>query len=243
MLYRDGMETLKYKRPLIKLSGEALMGSKSFGIDPAIVSAICEQLKELTELGAEVAVVVGGGNIYRGLEASKSGVDRVTGDQMGMLATIINGLALQNSLESIGVETRVMSAIKLEQFAETFIKRRAVRHLDKGRLVIFVGGTGNPFFTTDTAASLRASEIEADVIIKATRVDGIYSSDPEKDSNASFYPRITFQDVLVKNLKVMDATAISLARENNLPIVVFNLRKEGNLRKVVMGEEIGTLVS
>ena len=237
------METLKYKRPLIKLSGEALMGSKSFGIDAAIVSSICEQLKELTELGAEVAVVVGGGNIYRGLEASKSGVDRVTGDQMGMLATIINGLALQNSLEEIGVKTRVMSSIKLEQFAETFIKRRAVRHLDKGRLVIFVGGTGNPFFTTDTAASLRASEIEADVIIKATRVDGIYSSDPEKDSNASFYPRITFQDVLTKNLKVMDATAISLARENNLPIVVFNLLKEGNLRKVVMGEEVGTLVS
>ncbi len=235
-------QTPKYKRIVLKLSGEALMGEKQYGIDSAVLSSICSQVKEVKEMGVEIALVVGGGNIFRGLSAQKNGIDRVTGDHMGMLATVINGLALQNCLESIGLYTRVMSAIKIEQFCELYIKRRAVRHLEKGRIVIFVGGTGNPFFTTDTAASLRATEIEAQALLKATRVDGVYSSDPEKDRDAIFYPRLSFMDVLQRELRVMDATAISLAKENNLPILVFNMLKDGNLKKVMCGEQVGTLV-
>lgn len=233
----------KYKRILLKLSGEALTGKENLSIDPSKIRDLCQQIAEVKELGVQIALVVGGGNIFRGLAASKNGIDRVTGDQMGMLATVMNGLALQNTLESLGVATRVMSAIKMDQIAEMFIKRRAMRHLGKGRIIILVAGTGSPFFTTDTAAALRASEIEADAILKATRVDGIYSGDPEKDSEAVMYPELSFMDVLKNDLKVMDATAISLARENNIPILVFNILVDGNLKRAVIGEKIGTLVS
>ena len=232
-----------YKRILLKLSGEALMGDGGYGIDPQTVERICREVKETRDLGVEVALVVGGGNIFRGLAASENGFDRVTGDHMGMLATIMNGLALQNSLESMGVYTRVMSAMRLDELCEAYIKRRAVRHLEKGRVVIFVAGTGNPFFTTDTAAALRAAEINADVLIKGTKVDGVYTSDPEKDSSATFLPRLTFMDVLRRDLRVMDITAITLARENKTPILVFNMRQEGNLKRLVQGESVGTLVT
>ncbi len=237
------MSTVRFKRVLLKLSGEALLGERAYGIDPKIVTTICRQVKEVRDLGVEIGIVIGGGNIFRGLAATKNGIDRVTGDQMGMLATVMNGLALQNSFESMDVPTRVMSAIRMEELAEGYIKRRAVRHLEKGRLVIFVAGTGNPFFTTDTAASLRAAEIEADVLIKGTRVDGVYSSDPEKNDDATLYASLSFMDVLKNDLRVMDATAISLARENNTPILVFNVLQEGNLKRLIEGERIGTLVS
>lgn len=237
------MPSSKYKRILLKLSGEALMGDQGYGIDPATLTKIAREVVEIKELGVQVALVIGGGNIFRGLAATENGIDRVTGDHMGMLATIMNGLALQNALESEGVYTRVMSAIKMEELTEPYIKRRAVRHLEKGRVVIFVGGTGNPFFTTDTAASLRAAEIEADALIKGTRVRGVYSSDPEKDATATFYPRLTFMDVIKQDLRVMDATAISLARENKTPIHVYNMLESGNLKRLIQGEEIGTVVS
>jgi len=237
------MSIVRFKRVLLKLSGEALSGERAYGIDPGFVATICRQVKEVRDLGVQMAIVIGGGNIFRGLAASGNGIDRVTGDQMGMLATVMNGLALQNSFESIDVPTRVMSAIHMEELAEGYIKRRAVRHLEKGRLVIFVAGTGNPFFTTDTAASLRAAEIEADVLIKGTRVDGVYSSDPEKNKDATLYSNLTFMDVIKNDLRVMDATAISLARENNTPILVFNILQDGNLKRLIEGEKIGTLVS
>lgn len=233
----------KYKRILLKLSGEALAGKGKLSIDPARIRGLCRQIVEVRNMDVQVALVVGGGNIFRGLAASKNGIDRVTGDSMGMLATVMNGLALQNTIESLGVETRVLSAIRMDQIAEVFIKRRAMRHLNKGRIIILVAGTGSPFFTTDTAAALRASEIEADVLLKATRVNGVYSDDPEKDAGAVMYPELTFMDVLKNDLKVMDATAISLARENNIPIQVFNILVDGNLKRVVTGEKIGTLVS
>ncbi len=237
------MSKVRFKRVLLKLSGEALLGERGVNIDPQTVHSICEQVKEVRDLGVEIAIVIGGGNIFRGLAATKNGIDRVTGDQMGMLATVMNGLALQAAFESMDVPTRVMSAIRMEELAEGYIKRRAVRHLEKGRLVIFVAGTGNPFFTTDTAASLRAAEIEADVLIKGTRVDGVYSSDPEKNDDATLYENLTFMDVLKNDLRVMDATAISLARENNTPILVFNVLQVGNLKRLIEGERIGTLVS
>lgn len=233
----------KYKRILLKLSGEALAGKGKLSIDPARIRDLCRQIVEVRNMDVQVALVVGGGNIFRGLAASKNGIDRVTGDSMGMLATVMNGLALQDTIESLGVETRVLSAIRMDQIAEVFIKRRAMRHLNKGRIIILVAGTGSPFFTTDTAAALRASEIEADVLLKATRVNGVYSDDPEKDAGAVMYPELTFMDVLKNDLKVMDATAISLARENNIPIQVFNILVDGNLKRVVTGEKIGTLVS
>lgn len=232
-----------YKRILLKLSGEALLGSQSYGIDPERVADICRQVVEVKQLGVQVGIVIGGGNIFRGLSGVGQGIDRVTGDHMGMLATVMNGLALQTSLEKQGCDTRVLTAIKIDKLAEMYIKRRAVRHLEKGRIVIFVGGTGNPFFTTDTAASLRASEIEADILIKGTRVDGVYSADPEKDPQATFYPHLTFTEALKSDLRIMDATAFALARENKLPIRIFNLLVSGNLMRVVTGEEVGTLVS
>ena len=234
--------TKKYKRILLKLSGESLMGSKDYGIDDAMLNAYAEEIIAVSKGGVQVAVVIGGGNIYRGIQAAASGIDRVQGDHMGMLATMINSLALQSALEVHGQNTRLLSAIKMEQIAEPFIRRRAVRHLEKGRIVIFGAGTGNPYFTTDTAASLRAIEIEADVILKGTRVDGIYTADPEKDKTATKYERITFTEVYDKGLNVMDLTAFTLCRENNLPIIVFDMNKPGNLRKVVAGEHVGTLV-
>jgi uridylate kinase len=233
---------MKYKRILLKLSGEALMGDKQFGIDPNRINAYAEEIKKVVEAGAEVAIVIGGGNIFRGLGAQDQGIDRVQGDHMGMLATVINGLALQSVLEAIDVKTRLQSAIEMDKVAEPFIRRKAVRHLEKGRVVIFGGGTGNPYFTTDTAATLRAIEIDADVILKGTRVDGVYTSDPEKDITATKYDSITFQEVFEKDLKVMDMTAFTLSRENNLPIVVFDMNKPGNLQRVVKGEAIGTIV-
>ena len=233
---------MKYKRILLKLSGEALMGDKQFGIDPNRINAYAEEIKKVVEAGAEVAIVIGGGNIFRGLGAQDQGIDRVQGDHMGMLATVINGLALQSVLEAIDVKTRLQSAIEMDKVAEPFIRRKAVRHLEKGRVVIFGGGTGNPYFTTDTAATLRAIEIDADVILKGTRVDGVYTSDPEKDTTATKYESITFQEVFEKDLKVMDMTAFTLSRENNLPIVVFDMNKPGNLQRVVRGEAIGTIV-
>jgi uridylate kinase len=233
---------MKYKRILLKLSGEALMGDKQFGIDPNRINAYAEEIKKVVEAGAEVAIVIGGGNIFRGLGAQDQGIDRVQGDHMGMLATVINGLALQSVLEAIDVKTRLQSAIEMDKVAEPFIRRKAVRHLEKGRVVIFGGGTGNPYFTTDTAATLRAIEIDADVILKGTRVDGVYTSDPEKDITATKYDSITFQEVFEKDLKVMDMTAFTLSRENNLPIVVFDMNKPGNLQRVVSGEAIGTIV-
>lgn len=231
-----------YQRILLKLSGEALLGKQSSGVDPEVASFIAEEIKSVADLKVQICIVVGGGNIFRGLEASSKGMDRTTADYMGMLATVINSLALQSALEMRGIPTRVQSSIEMREIAEPFIQRRAIRHLEKGRIVIFAGGTGNPYFTTDTAASLRAMEIDADVIMKATKVDGVYDSDPVKNSNAVMYKKISYIDVLTKNLKVMDATAISLCRDNNLPIVVFNMQKKGNIRRAICGEKIGTYV-
>lgn len=231
-----------YKRMLLKLSGEALMGEQEFGIESQAIETYAKQIKEVYDMGIELAIVIGGGNIFRGLSGSDQGIDRVTGDHMGMLATVINSLALQNAIEKLGVPTRVQTAIDMPKIAEPFIKRRAIRHLEKNRVVIFGAGTGNPYFTTDTAAALRAIEIDADVVVKATKVDGIYDKDPKKFDDAVKYDVVTYDECLAKNLKVMDATAISLCRENNLPILVFNLLEEGNLRKVITGETIGTKV-
>ena len=232
-----------YDRILLKLSGEALMGEASFGIDPYRVSQYAKDIKAAVDHGVEVSVVVGGGNIFRGLQAKDSGVDRVSGDYMGMLATVINGVAMQNALERVGLKTRLLSAIEMKEVAEPYIRRRAVRHLEKGRVIIFVAGTGNPFFTTDSAAALRASEIDADAVLKGTRVDGIYTADPEKDANAHRFETITFGEVLSKRLPVMDMTAFTLCQENDMPIIVFDMNVEGNLERLVRGEKIGTLVT
>jgi len=233
----------KYKRILLKLSGEALMGNQSFGLDSDVLEKIADEVYSVTKLGIETGIVIGGGNIYRGLSAHKQGIDRVTGDQMGMLATVINSLAMQNALEKKGIYTRVQSAIKMDEIAEPLILRRAVRHLEKKRVVIFSSGTGSPYFTTDTAAALRAIEIKADVIIKGTRVDGVYDSDPEKNKKAKMFKKLSYLEVLEKDLRVMDLTAITLCQENDLPIKVFNMNVKGNLRKLVTGENIGTLIS
>lgn len=234
---------MHYKRILLKLSGEALMGEKQYGIDPRRLAEYAEEIKEVVDKGIEVAIVIGGGNIFRGLAGASQGMDRVQGDHMGMLATVINGLALQSALENADIETRVQSAIKINEVSEPFIRRRAIRHLEKGRVVIFSGGTGNPYFTTDSAAVLRAIEIEADVILKGTRVDGIYTADPEKNKDATKFDSISFADVLLKGLKVMDTTAFTLSQENELPIVVFDMNKKGNLLKIVDGQNIGTVVN
>ncbi len=236
------MSNLKYKRILLKVSGEALMGNREYGIDAAIINQFAADIKEVRELGVEVGVVIGGGNIYRGVEDSSDGVDKVTGDHMGMLATVINALALQSALEHLGVFTRCQTAINMEKIAEPFIRRRAIRHLEKGRIVIFAAGTGNPYFTTDTAAVLRAIEIEADAILKGTRVDGVYDSDPEKNKGAIKFSEITYADVLKRDLKIMDLTAITLSKENKLPLIVFNINKRGNLKRVVTGEDVGSRV-
>jgi uridylate kinase len=233
---------MNYKRILLKLSGESLMGNKSFGIDPERISQYANDIKEVVSKGVEIAVVIGGGNIHRGLDAEKGGMDRVQADYMGMLATVINSMALQDALEKAGVKTRLMSAIKMEEICEPFIRRRAVRHLEKGRVVIFGAGTGNPYFTTDTAASLRAIEIEADVVLKGTRVDGIYTADPEKDPTATKFDTLTFTEVYERDLSVMDMTAFTLCQENKLPIIVFDMNKQGNFMKIALGESIGTLV-
>ena len=233
---------MKYNRILLKLSGEALMGDQNYGIDSDKLSDYAKEIKQIVDQGIQVAVVIGGGNIYRGIQSEGAGFDRVQGDYMGMLATIINGMALQSALESLEVQTRLLTAIRMEQVAEPFIRRKATRHLNKGRVVIFGGGTGNPYFTTDTAATLRAIEIEADVILKGTRVDGIFTTDPEKDSTATMYETISFDEVLQKELRIMDLTAFTLCKENNLPIKVFNMNTEGNLKKICNGENIGTLV-
>ena len=234
---------MKYKRILLKLSGEALMGTEQYGIDPRKLTDYANEINEIAKLGVEVAIVIGGGNIYRGIQSEGAGFDRVQGDFMGMLATIINGMALQSALEKIDIQTRLLTAIKMEQIAEPYIRRKAIRHLQKGRVVIFGGGTGNPYFTTDTAATLRAIEIEADVILKGTRVDGIYTADPEKDETAKMYDSISFDEVYEKGLKVMDLTAFTLCKENNLPIKVFNMNLGGNLKKICSGEKVGTLVN
>jgi len=234
---------MQYKRILLKLSGEALMGNRQYGIDPERLQEYATEIKQITDKGIEVAIVIGGGNIFRGLAGATSGMDRVQGDHMGMLATVINGLALQGALEDEGIPTRLQSAIKINEVAEPFIRRRAIRHLEKGRVVIFGGGTGNPYFTTDSAAVLRAIEICADVILKGTRVDGIYTSDPEKDATATKFDDISFDEVLKKGLKVMDTTAFTLSQENDLPIIVFDMNTNGNLLKVVSGENIGTKVN
>ena len=231
-----------YRRILLKLSGEALLGKQSSGVDPEVANYIATEIKSLADLNVQIGIVVGGGNIFRGLEASSKGMDRTSADYMGMLATVINSLALQSALEMHGIVTRVQSSIQMHQIAEPFIQRKAIRHLEKGRIVIFAGGTGNPYFTTDTAASLRAMEIKADVIMKATKVDGVYDSDPVKNKKAVMFKNIRYIDVLTKNLKVMDATAISLCRDNSLPIIVFNLQKKGNIRGVICGKKIGTYV-
>ena len=234
--------TPKFRRVLLKLSGEALMGQRPFGLDPMVIERIAGELRDLVELKVEVAVVIGGGNIHRGLSSSGTGIDRVTGDHMGMLATVINSLAVQDSLERLGIHTRVLSALEIRQVAEPYIRRRALRHLEKGRVVIFAAGTGNPFFTTDSAAALRAMEVKADVLLKATRVDGIYTADPHKDPAAKRLAEVTYQQVLEKGLKVMDATAISLCMDNTMPIIVFSLATQGNIKRVVMGENIGSIV-
>lgn len=236
------MAEMKYKRVLLKLSGEALMGDQQYGIDNDRLMQYSREIKEIADRGIEIAIVIGGGNIFRGIQADGSMIDRVQGDHMGMLATVINSLSLQSALESIGLKTRLQTAIKMEQIAEPFIRRKAVRHLEKGRVVIFGAGTGNPYFTTDTAASLRAIEIEADVILKGTRVDGVYTADPEKDSTAVKFDNLSFSEAIAKNLNVMDMTAFTLCRENNVPIIVFDMNKPGNLLKVVEGEQVGTLV-
>ncbi len=233
---------MSYKRILLKLSGEALMGERQYGIDPKRLEEYANEIKEVVDLGVEVAIVIGGGNIFRGLAGASNGMDRVQGDYMGMLATVINGLALQSALENANIPTRLQTAIKINEVAEPFIRRKAMRHLEKGRVVIFGGGTGNPYFTTDSAAVLRAIEIEADVILKGTRVDGIYNVDPEKDKNAIKFNSITFNDVLKKGLKVMDTTAFTLSQENHLPIIVFDMNTKGNLLKLIKGEKIGTKV-
>jgi len=232
----------KYKRILLKLSGESLMGDKNFGLDSSVLAQYSKDIKEITNLGVQVAIVIGGGNIYRGMNEAETGIERAQGDYMGMLATVINGMALQSALEKEGVYTRLQSAIKMEQIAEPYIRRRAMRHLEKGRVVIFGAGTGNPYFTTDTAGSLRAIEIKADVILKGTRVDGIYTADPEKDPTATKYDNITFKECFDQNLKVMDMTAFTLCMENDLPIIVFDMNKPGNLLSVVSGDKVGTLV-
>jgi len=237
------LSTLAYRRVLLKISGEALMGEQNYGIDVDVARSVAEELKAIHRLGVEVAVVVGGGNIFRGVSKSAGNMDRSSADYIGMLATVMNAVVLQDALEKIDVDTRVLSAIDIPQLAESFIRRRAVRHLEKGRVVIFAAGTGNPYFTTDSAAALRALEIKADIILKATKVDGVYSADPMKDSTAELFGEITYQQVLEKQLKVMDASAISLCMDNNLPIVVFNMRRTGNIRRVVAGEQgVGTKV-
>ncbi len=233
---------IKYRRILLKLSGEALAGEQGYGIDPDVISGIAGEIKEVIGMGVEVAVVIGGGNIFRGLAASSKGMDRASADYMGMLATVMNSLAMQDALEKQGVVTRVQSAIDMQQIAEPYIRRRAVRHLEKGRVVIFSAGTGNPYFTTDTAASLRAMEINAEVILKATKVDGVYSADPKKDKNAVKLPTLTYLEVLQKGLQVMDATATSLCMDNNLPMIIFDMTQRDNIKKVVLGENIGTIV-
>ncbi len=243
LLKNNRTKLMKYKRILLKLSGEALMGSRQYGIDPVRLAEYAEEIKIIRDKGVEVAIVIGGGNIFRGVAGASNGMDRVQGDNMGMLATIINGLALQSALEDLDVPTRLQTAIHIEEVAEPFIRRRAMRHLEKGRVVIFGGGTGNPYFTTDSAAVLRAIEIGADVILKGTRVDGIYNVDPEKDNKAIKFDDISFEDVLRKGLKVMDTTAFTLSQENELPIIVFDMNKKGNLLKVVSGENIGTKVN
>ena len=237
------MTQLKYKRILLKLSGESLMGSLGFGIDSKVVEFFADEVRKVHKLGVEVGIVIGGGNIYRGLSASSQGIDRATGDYMGMLSTMINSLALQNSIEKIGINTRLMSAIKMEAIAEPYIRRRAIRHLEKGRVVIMGSGTGHPYFSTDTAASLRAVEIGADVIIKGTRVDGVFDSDPEQNPDANKFDSINYLDILKKNLRIMDLTAVSLCQENNLPMIVFNMDVPDNLSKLVVGENIGTIIN
>lgn len=234
---------MQYKRVLLKLSGEALMGERQYGIDPKRLKEYAKEIKEVTDKGIELAIVIGGGNIFRGVAGASNGMDRVQGDHMGMLATCINGLALQSALEDEGIYTRLQTAIQIKEMAEPYIKRKAIRHLEKGRVVIFGGGTGNPYFTTDTAAVLRAIEISADAILKGTRVDGIYTADPEKDKDAIKFDTITFKDVLNKGLKVMDMTAFTLSEENKLPIIVFDMNTPGNLLKLLSGEQIGTIVN
>ena len=234
---------MKYKRILLKLSGEALMGDRQYGIDPKRLAEYAHEIKEIHDKGVEIAIVIGGGNIFRGVAGASNGMDRVQGDYMGMLATVINGMALQGALEDAGMQTRLQTALKIEAIAEPYIKRRAVRHLEKGRIVIFGAGTGNPYFTTDTAAVLRGVEVNADVILKGTRVDGIYTADPEKDTTATKYDTLTFEDVLKKGLNVMDTTAFTLSQENELPIIVFDMNKAGNLVKVCEGAPVGTTVS
>jgi uridylate kinase len=233
---------IKYQRILLKLSGEALAGDQGYGIDPEVINGIAAEVKEVVDLGVQVALVIGGGNIFRGLAASSKGMDRASADYMGMLATVMNSLAMQDALETQGVVTRVQSAIEMQQIAEPYIRRRAVRHLEKGRVVIFSAGTGNPYFTTDTAASLRAMEINAEVILKATKVDGVYTSDPMKNSDAVKLPNLTYLEVLQKGLQVMDATATSLCMDNDLPMIIFDLTQRGNIKKVVLGDQIGTIV-
>jgi uridylate kinase len=232
-----------YKRVLLKISGESLMGDDHYGINTRALEEIGGQIKQVKDLGVEIALVIGGGNIFRGLHASERGMDRVTGDNIGMLATVINSLAMMDTLEKLGIYTRVMSAVRVEAFAEPYIRRRAVRHMEKGRLVILAAGTGNPFFSTDTAASLRAMELSANVMIKATRVDGVYSADPEKDSRATFYPKLKYMDVLTNELKVMDATAVSLLKDHGIPVLVINIKKPGNLVRAICGESVGTMIS
>ena len=234
--------TPRYKRILLKLSGESLMGDKAFGLDPLRLEQYANDIKSVTQLGVQLALVIGGGNIYRGMNEKETGIERAQGDYMGMLATVINGVAMQSMLEKLGVETRLQSAIKMDQVAEPFIRRKAIRHLEKGRVVIFAAGTGNPYFTTDTAASLRAMEINADVIMKATNVDGIYDKDPKKHADAKLFQELAYMDVLKQGLQVMDSTAISLCMDNKLPIITFNLNKPGNITRVVRGEAIGTIV-
>jgi uridylate kinase len=236
------MAQLKYKRILLKLSGESLMGEKGFGIDHNVLNFFADEVKKVHDAGVQIGIVIGGGNIYRGLSAGDQGIDRVTGDHMGMLATVINSLALQNAIEHRGIQTRLLSALHMQEIAEPYIRRRALRHLEKGRVIILGAGTGHPYFSTDTAASLRAVEIGADAIVKGTRVDGIYDSDPEKNSSAFKFEKISYLDILKKNLRVMDLTAVSLCQENNLPLVVFNMNAPDNLLKLVLGESIGTLV-
>ena len=236
------MTKLKYKRILLKLSGESLMGEKGFGIDHKVLNFFADEVKKVHDIGVQIGLVIGGGNIYRGLSAGEQGIDRVAGDHMGMLATLINALALQNAIENKGIQTRLLSALHMQEIAEPYIRRRAMRHLEKGRVIILGAGTGHPYFSTDTAASLRAVEIEADVIIKGTRVDGIYDSDPEKNSKAFRFDKISYLDILKKNLRIMDLTAVSLCQENNLPLVVFNMNAPDNLLKLVTGEKIGTVV-
>lgn len=233
---------MQYKRILLKLSGESLMGDKNYGIDHKMLSLYAQEIKPIVELGVQIAIVIGGGNIYRGMNEQETGIERAQGDYMGMLATIINGMALQSALEKNGISTRLQTAIRVEQVAEFFIRRRAIRHLEKGRVVIFGGGTGNPYFTTDTAGALRAIEINADVVLKGTRVDGVYDADPEKNKDAKKFESVTFKECILHNLKIMDMTAFTLCKENKLPIVVFDINKKDNLKKLVLGEKIGTLI-